>query len=547
MALGPRPRLPTELLHMVCSLVTRKSDLLALARADKTCNEICTPLLYRTIIISGCHLTQKCVETLASDPSRLFLGRDLASFVHTFLIERCCRESEPYGVHRDFDNLLLQSVRRMPNLRAFQYPEIRLRAVELLGQILSNSPRKLRLLHMPLIYLPEAFPDIALQERVFEQLVITPPAITQLSELSLYFPDKLPQPMVTVLRGLLLSSARTMTRLRITSYAPHETMEAIIPPLRTFPALKDFDIQAEYLAAIPALGHHSKLRSIRVYNSVSSEQSHFALPSISWPELEELECELEVVSLFLPYSRNSDHRRPISTLRLCGTKYTREGGHNWCNDCLAPSWDDNLRAINSVWYSAVPLKHLSFSVEKLKPRHIKWLPRYIQQLETLVIAVSKSPLPDDVFALGQVLIARLPRLHTFLLADVALKRYSSNHAFRFARDVGLQRHWLAEFETHSSVLRRVAFTTEFEWERGADGTWRTSNPPRCGPVEWSDRAYDEEDTDSSDDEESEDGYDVDDAEEGEDYDEEDADGEDGTDADDEEEDEAEEDDDAEEE
>lgn len=44
-------------------------------------------------------------------------------------------------------------------------------------------------------------------------------------------------------------------------------------------------------------------------------------------------------------------------------------------------------------------------------------------------------------------------------------------AFPWARDEALQRQVLADFDSRSSVLRRVAFTTEFEWEKRADGQW----------------------------------------------------------------------------
>lgn len=99
-----------------------------------------------------------------------------------------------------------------------------------------------------------------------------------------------------------------------------------------------------------------------------------------------------------------------------------------------------------------------------------------------------------MLALGEAIIARLPRLHTLLLSDVAYKYGGQNHAFHFARDLALQRRWLAEFARHSSRLRHVAFTTEFEWEKGADGAWYPTELPRDRPVD-----FVESDADDSDD------------------------------------------------
>ncbi len=63
----------------------------------------------------------------------------------------------------------------------------------------------------------------------------------------------------------------------------------------------------------------------------------------------------------------------------------------------------------------------------------------------------------------------MPRLHTFLLSDCALKTMSDEGPFEFAHDEDYQRRVLAVYDQHSSSLRRVAFTTEFEWEKKEDG------------------------------------------------------------------------------
>ncbi len=78
---------------------------------------------------------------------------------------------------------------------------------------------------------------------------------------------------------------------------------------------------------------------------------------------------------------------------------------------------------------------------------------------------------DDIFSLAEVL-GSMPRLHTFLLSDVLLKKLPGPEGgpFKFAHDEDYQRRALAAYDQHSSSLRRVAFTTEFEWEK-KEGGW----------------------------------------------------------------------------
>lgn len=64
--------------------------------------------------------------------------------------------------------------------------------------------------------------------------------------------------------------------------------------------------------------------------------------------------------------------------------------------------------------------------------------------------------------------------------------------------MALQRSWLAEFSRHSSVLRHVAFTTEFEWEKGADGAWFPTEFPMDGPVIWLEAEEDDGDSEDED-------------------------------------------------
>ena len=71
------------------------------------------------------------------------------------------------------------------------------------------------------------------------------------------------------------------------------------------------------------------------------------------------------------------------------------------------------------------------------------------------------------------MLPHMPRLHTFLLSDGPAKTiWSVGGAagpFYYAHDEDYQRRALAAYDEQSSSLRRVAFTSEFEWEKREDG------------------------------------------------------------------------------
>ncbi|EIW61027.1 uncharacterized protein TRAVEDRAFT_19523 [Trametes versicolor FP-101664 SS1] len=127
-----------------------------------------------------------------------------------------------------------------------------------------------------------------------------------------------------------------------------------------------------------------------------------------------------------------------------------------------------------IAYSGAALQSLSISFTDTELHELcNWeTMRYLAHLKSLVIALHMNYGHTlDLASLGPLLLARMPRLHTFLLSDVSLKRYDLGNAFLWARDEALQSAVLAGYEFHAPALRRVAFTTEFEWEKRADGRW----------------------------------------------------------------------------
>ncbi|KAI0628913.1 hypothetical protein C8Q77DRAFT_1067174 [Trametes polyzona] len=499
MTASSRPRLPTELVHIICSL-TRKSDLPAVALASKLFNEMCTPLLYRTIDLYAYANAQKCAITLASAPSKLAFGRDLGPLVHSLVIHGSCFEftGVPLGFDPRVDALWALTIRRMPNLRTFRcLVPTRPRGIYLLTMLLANPPPSLRVLDLVLSYAVD-FPQFPVPvERVFQRLLITPPVIPQLSEFSLFLPTgSLTANVDHVLHTLLASSANTLRTLRITSSTHRDAFQAISPPLSLLPAIQTLSLHTSSLIK-PGMGHMSMLRALRVYNTFYMHYRDAVLSPAAWPALEDLTCDPDTLHMFLNPDLEPDQRRPISTLRLSHVVYEHNGGDDGNVD-IVPRWRDVLEALELVEFSATPLKHLAFSVTKLKIHRFELLLPIIGGLESMVVSFSVSPNMDDVFALGAAIIARLPRLHTFLLSDANFKASGQNRAFRFARDLALQRSWLAEFSRHSSVLRHVAFTTEFEWEKGADGAWFPTELPKDGPVVWLEAEEDDGDSEDED-------------------------------------------------
>lgn len=69
-----------------------------------------------------------------------------------------------------------------------------------------------------------------------------------------------------------------------------------------------------------------------------------------------------------------------------------------------------------------------------------------------------------------------PRLQMFLLSDQCSKiRGRLYHPFKIAGDLDLQRELLADYDKYTPVLRRVAFTADFDWEKHED-VWRQTAP-----------------------------------------------------------------------
>ncbi|KAL7282835.1 hypothetical protein ACG7TL_002248 [Trametes sanguinea] len=456
---------------MLC-LFLEHSDLPSFALVDKLCNEMCTPILYRTVRLLYRRAASSCLRTLAADPGTLSFGRDLAALVRDFfLAEHWSAETNSiYGDPPDFQKHLVASLERMTNVRTLRCKAY-LRGLGVLSHLLTTPRPNLTAVELWAI---NSYPyDEGLEK--LEGRRAGAEVLPQLTEIVLHVSGAPTPAAMSLLHSFIASHANAIVHLGVVSPVI-EFVKALIPSLASFPALQHLEVTTDEIFT-PGFGHMSPVKSliVRNYNPSNMPRSP-KIPDTHWPMLESLACPLQLVRCFLPPQRRAG--RPISTLRLDFVAYEQDYGDATIN--YAPDWPYIYGPISYVSHSAVPLKHLHLQVHSGHLQGFVKMLLYLPKLESLVVALAESPRESDLMGLGRGFIARLPHLHTLLLSDVLRKFYRRNAAFGFARDLDMQRRCLAEYSRHSSALRRVAFTTELEWEKGNDGVWYPSRLPRKG-------------------------------------------------------------------
>ncbi|KAI9069779.1 hypothetical protein FKP32DRAFT_1586620 [Trametes sanguinea] len=476
------------MLFHICSYL-KHSDLPEFALVDKLCNEICTPLLYRNVRLLYPRTVVSCLKTLATDPARLSFGRDLAALVHHFIISDYWRMSlGPTDVDPpDYEELLLGSLRLMSNVRTVSCMES-LRGLGILEPLLSTPHQAVESVEMRIGTIATS----VLSEELRGRLQQPDPLLPKLSNFNIHIGGSQTSKDIFLIRDFIASHAETIRQLAMLSLST-TLFKAVIPGLlSSLPGLQHLEVNVDQLYE-PGFGRMSSVKSltIRDFNLGNALTRQPRLPDTHWPTLEELVCSPWMVHAFL--DEFVEPRRPISTLRMDFVTYDRDYGDLVLDFC--PMWRDIFRAVGATCYSAVPLKHLCFQALSSHLQRFNKLLPYLEKLESLIVALTENPTPSDVLALGETFIAHLPHLHTLLFSDAFYKIFRRNGAFRFARDLGMQRKCLDEYSTYSAVLRRVAFTTEFEWEKGDDGVWIPSQLPRDEPADVSDGEDDVSDFD----------------------------------------------------
>ncbi|TFK87647.1 hypothetical protein K466DRAFT_662851 [Polyporus arcularius HHB13444] len=468
MSEGLRGTLPVELLTFISSLV-RKADLAALASTSRRLNLIATPYLYADLDLFTYRSALACLMTLASSPATLaWPGRDLADYVQSLRLRPTCVQYNPVMLD-DFEQLgrlLSVSVPRMVNLRELDCGPRGLKSVSQVLRALLTSPHP-RLESIQLCFLPDSRSSAS--EATSLDLATHMCDLPRLQTITLFALSRLSLQDFVSLRILLNKSASQLRRLTVVTSTAMDFFELFDERQNSsLPLLEHLEIRDRDLDN-PSCTAMTHIRSLAIRDDFDTPEEFETLPSTAYPALEELLCSHSQVPRFL--FPDSASLRPIHTIGLDYTKYERNGGET--TEAI-PRWEHIHFAFEHFRFSAVPIRHLRFYVNRLLIDELQAAMSECPFLESLTMVVWHEPKRAALFALGERVFARLPRLHTFLLGDVVKKQYDHRDHFWFARDVDMQRALLVEFERHTSALGRVAFTTEFEWEKGDNGRWYTT-------------------------------------------------------------------------
>ncbi|RDX41905.1 hypothetical protein OH76DRAFT_1489093 [Lentinus brumalis] len=454
--------LPVELLRLICDAADR-SDLYSIALSNKTWNEIATPALYSTIDLQVFHAIYLCVRSLASAPARNAMRRDLAGFVETLSL----RDPDSWAGMSTFYGKLLSvigrrlahALPRMWRLRSITYRIGVADTVPLFTTLVSGAFQYIREVDLEL-YCP--YPLMGALEADSE---VSPVAVgvKGLTTLKLYWSgDAYRSTYKSFMSSLLKANYRTLRKLTV--LPDHGPLQPALQSISSFPALKELEAPV-YILSMPAFEDTSRIRRLTVewWDVVE-------LASTTLPNLEEVACTPEQLREFLP--EDAQHRRPISTVMLDQVRYerTRSGGEFQCEEHeAAHGWDDVLcPALHRLRFSAASLARLGVAAEELSVSALLDLLPLLENLEYLLIVLQNTPRREQLSGVAR-LLGSMPRLHTFLLSDGLSRTIGNGCPFEFADSEDFQRLILDDYDLYSSSLRRLAFTTEFEWERREDG------------------------------------------------------------------------------
>ncbi|TFK87644.1 hypothetical protein K466DRAFT_586178 [Polyporus arcularius HHB13444] len=458
---GIAPQLPVELLRHICDAADR-GDLYSIALSSATLNDVATPVLYSAIDLQVFHAIYLCVRSLASAPARNAMERDLAGFVETLSL----RDPDLWAGMSIFDGKLLSVIRRrlahalprMQRLRSITYRIGMTAVVPLFTTLTSGVFRCINEIDLELYY------PYALMGAQQANSEVTPVGVRGLTTLKLYWSgDAYRETYQSFMCSLLAANHRTLRRL--TALPDDGPLQSALQSISSFPALEELEAPPAILSQ-PAFQDTSSIRRFVVptwWNSVD-------LPSTALPNLQEVACTPEQLEEFLP--EHAEHRRPINTVMLNQVRYerTRSGGEYVMEELeVAHGWyHDICPALRSLRFSGAPLVRLGVAANRLSVGGLSDLMPLIKNLEYLLISVQSSPGEDEISDVAP-LLGRMPRLHTFLLSDGLARSFAHGCPFEFYDDEDYQRAALDNYDQHSSSLRRVAFTTEFEWEKREDG------------------------------------------------------------------------------
>ncbi|KAI0642140.1 hypothetical protein C8Q79DRAFT_1014010 [Trametes meyenii] len=491
-------KLPVELLNAIARLCSL-SELSSLILSSRRLHEILTTLLYTSIKLYDYGTARTCVRTLSTDPASLSLKRDLSSLIRSFTMNFSHWGLPPFRKTK-LARRLERALGRMSGLQHVALTATYFGTSAIFAALVRAAGPTLRSLEFKAEGGDKDADVFAglLPNLVFPELV------------SINFPLLGVQPpWIGPFRHILSSRAANVRCLKFDWW---EALSLLIEDIDAWPCLEELTLGGKgvpfgertlggKIAAFsefpPAPNLHS-LTLLCIPDGDEWPQSIIVARDV-FPNLEVLACPYQLLPAFLPDGEHG--QRPIRTVRLNQAYYDEDGGEGDFERDVQPEWEDLCEALACIPRSAGPIVDLSFFVNwfdcgDLGDDAVLWS----RTLERLAIVVYQDP--GRIHAMkdwGQDFFAHTPRLHTFLLSDAPLKASDSSLSFLFADEVRKQHAWLGKWEEHTSALKKVAFSSEFMWQKTESGWGRRKMNAS------------EEDDDDDDDDEEEDGDNSDEA------------------------------------
>ncbi|KAI0628232.1 hypothetical protein C8Q77DRAFT_481807 [Trametes polyzona] len=471
MAAGALQVLPLEIIHTIASL-SPTSHLRSIALANKSCNEVFTPILYSEIVLRDYPTAELCVATLSIPTQHTYGRRDLALLIRKFSYNPGqASVTLKYGIRGDRDLYLKRledAISCMTQLQHFTFYTAEHFTPKICHSVFSAASQTLQSFFASIFY------EWNENEPTLDKLLLFCPGLSTV-EIDFFCPVS--GSPLEFLRRLILSHAY---QLRVLSLRIAEYGE-ICSMLPTLPKLEKLVVTIlAFQGGVPPF-HAPALRSLVIYGQIEilalvadglgEHRPQIPSPG-TFPILEELTCAPEVLSMFLP--ENSEAKRPIRKVELNGAvpsgknttmfNEVAEIGYGY------PPWDAIRDALTYLPHSLTPIRELAFTVSHLDlVQFAMEAQAYVPPLESLCITVARDPINDLALAsLGETLFVHMPLLHKFVLE---IGQYNER-----AHDPSFLLSWAERWQVHAPALRTVAFTDTLRCERGVDG-WSVRTVP----------------------------------------------------------------------
>ncbi|KAI0648567.1 hypothetical protein C8Q79DRAFT_581238 [Trametes meyenii] len=453
--------LPAELLLLVGEY-TSTAGLASLALVSRSLNELITPTLYSSIELKVFRPALSCLHTISLAPSSLAQGRDLASLVKALRL--ALHTVDPNPVLGDpswwsLEDALAKVAARLNNLRSFSYNAPSSLRLNTLVDLLTASSHVLYSLDV-------ALSDDGLFGANLRRPLLSP-AFEHLARVSISNLWELPAGYFEYLRHLLVTRADHLQTLSFSDM--DEELTRTLLASTTFFALRELCLEAGTFS-LPEFPHNGfprlislAIRGLEDFDLDLLEHNSVSIPTVAYPVLESLACDVSFLPIFLPNDGDRT-RRPIHTVQLNHASYERNGGGH---SAIAPEWEEVSAALSHLTFSGVPVGHLAFNTYRLSLDNLSRLLPSLKDLESLVMVIVYEPefrSNDAIRSLSDALEG-MTHLHTLLFSDAPMKTEDEEYCFTISFAIDRQRDIVRQWSERAAPLRRVAFTMEKEWVR----------------------------------------------------------------------------------